>query len=327
MRCAPPAGRGIFPLDEELALLPGSYSPFVHESLVRLGTWLPFEQVPEGLAHFTQVRSSRETARRLTEAAGAALVAAETVAVEQLERTWPTPAVPAERHQVSVDGTMVPLVHGEWAEVKTLAIGRVGAADAAGVVHTTAWSYFCRLTDAETFRRLAWVETQRRGITLAPDTCALGAGAEWCQGFYDWHCPDARRILDFGHAAEYVSAAGRSVWASAEAALTAWRDQQLTELKTGDPDRVLAALRALPLVGVPGPDGMSYPREEALHYLAGEAPPADRLRDVPGGGLPARQWRGGEREQARRRRAAGRQRDALGASEREPDVGLAQRRV
>jgi hypothetical protein len=310
-----------------LALLPGSYSPFVHESLVRLGTWLPFEQVPEGLAHFTQVRSSRETARRLTEAAGAALVAAETVAVEQLERTWPTPAVPAERHQVSVDGTMVPLVHGEWAEVKTLAIGRVGAADAAGVVHTTAWSYFCRLTDAETFRRLAWVETQRRGITLAPDTCALGAGAEWCQGFYDWHCPDARRILDFGHAAEYVSAAGRSVWASAEAALTAWRDQQLTELKTGDPDRVLAALRALPLVGVPGPDGMSYPREEALHYLAGEAPPADRLRDVPGGGLPARQWRGGEREQARRRRAAGRQRDALGASEREPDVGLAQRRV
>ncbi len=79
-------------------MLPGSYSPFVHESLVRLGTWLPFEQVPDGLGHFTGVRSSRETARRLTEAAGAALVAAETAAVEQLARTWPRPTVPAERH-------------------------------------------------------------------------------------------------------------------------------------------------------------------------------------------------------------------------------------
>jgi hypothetical protein len=267
MPCAPPAGRGFFPLDEELALLPGSYSPFVHESLVRLGTWLPFEQVPEALAHFTQVCSSPETARRLTEAVGAALVAAETAVVEELERTWPAPAVPTERHQVSVDGTMVPLVHGEWAEVKVLAIGAVRAPDAAGEVHTTAWSYFGRLTDAETFRRLAWGETHRRGITLARDTCALSDGAEWCQSFFDWHCPDAQRILDFIHAAQYVSTAGGSVWAREAAALTAWLDQQLAELKTGDPDRVLGALRALPLIGVPGPEGVSYPREVALRYL------------------------------------------------------------
>jgi hypothetical protein len=163
-----------------LALLPGTYSPFVHESLVRLGTWLPFEQVSEGLAHFTQVGSSRETARRLTQAAGAALVAAETAAVAELEQTGPPPAVPIARHQVSVDGTMVLLLHGEWAEGKALAIGQVGAPDAAGEVHTTAWSYFCRLTDAETFRRLAWVETHRRGITLAADVWAVGDGAEWC---------------------------------------------------------------------------------------------------------------------------------------------------
>jgi hypothetical protein len=237
-----------------------------------LGTWLPFEQVPEGLTHFTQVASSRETARRLTEAAGAALVAAETAAVVELERTWPTPVVPTERHQVSVDGTMVPLLHGEWAETKALAIGQVGAADAAGEVHATAWSYFCRLTDAETFRRLAWGETHRRGITLAADLCALGDGAEWCQKFYDWHCPDAVRIIDFGHAAEYVSRAGQSVWPSASAPLTAWRDQQLEELKTGDPDAVLAALRALPRVAVVGPDGVHYPREEALQYLEKRRP-------------------------------------------------------
>ncbi len=253
-----------------MGLLPGTYSPYIHESLVRLGTWLPFEQVPEGLAHFTGVRSRRETARRLTEAAGAALVAAETAAVERLEQTWPRPVVPPTLHQVSVDGTMVPLVHGEWAEVKTLAIGEVTwAPDAAGpgAPHATALSYFCRLTDADTFRRLAWVETHRRGITLAPRVCGLVDGADWCQHFLDRHCPDAVRILDFGHAAEYVSAAARSVFGSGSAALTAWLDQQLHELKTGDPDALLAALRALPPVVVPGPDGLTCPRDGALAYL------------------------------------------------------------
>jgi len=242
----------------------------VYESLVRLGTWLPFEQVPAGLAHFTGVRSSRETARRLTEAAGAALMAAETAVVERLEQSWPVPVVPRALHQVSVDGTMVPLVHREWAEVKTLAIGRVvlrTGRDGTAEAHATDLSYFCRLTEADTFRRLAWVETHRRGITLAPQTCALGDGADWCQGFYDWHCPDAVRILDFPHAAAYVSAAARSVFGPDSAPLVAWLDQQLHELKHGEPDAVLEALQALPAVPVVGPDGVHCPRDEALSYL------------------------------------------------------------
>jgi hypothetical protein len=75
----------VFPLNEELALQPGRYSPYVQQCVVCLGTWLPFEQVPEALAWFTQVPEAlawftqvpvgRETARRLTERAGAALVA------------------------------------------------------------------------------------------------------------------------------------------------------------------------------------------------------------------------------------------------------------
>jgi hypothetical protein len=243
----------------------------VQESIVRLGTWLPFEQVPAGLAHFTGVQTSRETARRLTEAAGAALVAVETAAVEQLERTGAAPlVVPTELHQVSVDGVLVPLVHKEWAEVKALAIGRVcetRGRDGAAERHATDLSYFGRLTEADPFRRLAWVATHERGITLAPHLCAVGDGAVWCQRFYDWHCPDAVRILDWSHAAEYVSAAGRSVWGRGTAPLTAWLDQQLQELKTGDPDQVLAALRALPPILVPSADGFSCPRDEAVQYL------------------------------------------------------------
>jgi hypothetical protein len=235
---------------------------------VRLGTWLPFERVPAVLAHFTQVPVSAETARRLTERAGAALVAAETAAVAALEAANTLPPAPAERLQVSVDGAMVPLVHRPWAEVKTVAIGTVGTRRGreGPIPQTQALSYFSRLADADTFRRLAWVETQRRGVPAA-DVCGVVDGAEWCQHFLDWHCPQAMRILDFAHAASYVSAAGRSVFGAETPELTAWLDQQLTELKAGDPAAVLAALEDLPAVRVAGPDGETCPRDVALGYL------------------------------------------------------------
>src|SRR5207237_1002855 len=82
---------------------------------------------------------------------------------------------------------LVPLVGGEWAEVKTLALGvvqelvvnRRGEPE----VHTTALSYFSRLTDHETCGRLATVETHRRGTETAGVVCAVVDGAEWEQGF------------------------------------------------------------------------------------------------------------------------------------------------
>jgi hypothetical protein len=243
----------------------------VEQAVIRLGTWLPFERVPRELAALVGVTIGRETVRRRTEAAGAALVAAEQAAVERLARTWPAPErVEAGWYQVSVDGAMVPLVHGQWAEVKTLAVGlleRQPQADGTWRVRATALSYFSRLADAEAFRHLAWGETHRRGLTLAPRVCAVVDGAEWCQHFLDWHAPDAVRILDFPHAAEYVAAAARSVFGAETAPLVAWLDQHLHELKHGDPDAVLAALRALPAGTVAGPDGPRCPRDEAVSYL------------------------------------------------------------
>ncbi|MGH2409815.1 MAG: family 20 glycosylhydrolase, partial [Chloroflexota bacterium] len=65
------------------------------------------------------------TVRRRTEAAGAAYEAAQTAEAVALEReTPPAPSGPAVR-ALSVDGAMVPLVGGAWAEVKTLALGTV----------------------------------------------------------------------------------------------------------------------------------------------------------------------------------------------------------
>ncbi|HEX8245874.1 MAG TPA: ISKra4 family transposase [Longimicrobium sp.] len=225
--------------------------------------------MPAVLAHFTRVPVSAETARRLTEQAGVALEAAETAAVAALEAVGRLPPAPPERLQVGVDGAMVPLVHKAWAEVKTLAIGTVGTPEGrhGSVPHTSVLSYFSRLADADTFRRLAWVETQRRGVPAAADVCGVVDGADWCQHFLDWHCPAAVRILDWAHAAAYVSAAGQSVFGAKTPALTAWLDQQLTELQQGDPTVVLAALADLPAVTVDGPEGSHCPRDTALGYL------------------------------------------------------------
>ncbi len=64
------------------------------------------------------------------------------------------------------------------------------------------------MVDAGTFEQLAEVEIRQSGVREAQATCAVTDGAVWLQHFIDLHWPYAMRILDFPHAAEYVSALG-----------------------------------------------------------------------------------------------------------------------
>lgn len=247
-------------------MLPGQFAPRVVEGIVRLGVWMPFERVPDVLAFFTGVTVSVETVRRLTEQAGAAQVAVETARVEALEAHFPAAVTgPAIQH-LSVDGAMVPLIGGEWAEIKTVAIGEVTRTPT-GSMHTTALSYFSRLSDAQAFTRWARVETERRGTETAGIVCAVMDGAEWLQHFVDHHRPDAVRILDFPHAAQRVCAAAQAVWGAGTAATSTWLDDQLHALKHGDPATVLTAIRALPVACASSPAEAAMTRETVLAYL------------------------------------------------------------
>jgi hypothetical protein len=240
--------RGFSPLDEELELLPGSLTPSLGEQLVRLGTWMPFGQAAKLLGDFWKVPVSEPTARRRTEQAGAAYAAVQTAEVERLEREVPEPPAGPAIQQLSVDGAMVPLVGGTWGEVKLLAIGTVQPAvleAGKSVVHTRELSYFGRMTDHKTFRRLALVETQRRGTERAGRVCAVVDGAEWQQGFIDLHRPDAVRILDFPHGAKYVAEAGQAVLGGGREAPAGWLAERLHDLKHGNEDAVLVVLGEL----------------------------------------------------------------------------------
>ena len=267
MRSAPLVQRGFSPLDEELELGPGAFSPRLVEGIVLLGAQMPFERVPATLDHFTQVEVGVDTARRLTERAGAALEAAERMEAKQLEREWAEVAGPAVQ-QLSVDGAMVPLVGGEWAEVKTLAIGTVRQGQSAGAEpRTTDLSYFSRLTDAAEFTELARIEVHRRGTDTAGTVCAVMDGAEWLQGFVDCMRPDAVRILDFPHAAEHLSRAGQAAFGPGTAEASEWLGRQWHELKHGDPDAVLDALRTLEMERAPCPEEAEAVRGGVVSYL------------------------------------------------------------
>jgi len=229
-------------------LLPGALTPSLQEDLVHLGVWMPFEKAAQQLRRFRQTDVSRPTAERVTEAAGAAYVAFQTAEVARIERELPQPPAGPAQLFMSVDGAHIPLVGGDWAEVKTLVIGVVQPPQEVKgetVIRTAEHSYFSRLTDSETFQRLALVETQRRGVETAGAVSFVTDGSEWLQKFADHHCAAAVRILDFPHAGEHLAAVGQASLGEGSKAAESWLKAQQHELKHGGPDKVLAEVRRL----------------------------------------------------------------------------------
>lgn len=193
------------------------------------------------------VEISCATARRCAEHHGKLYEDVDTTAVTAIETQLPDPPQGPSKQLLSVDGAYVPLVHGQWVEVKTLTIGVIEEPvleKGEWVVHSTGLSYFSRWAEADIFARLALVETQRRGVETAERVISPTDGAVWIQGFLDYHRRDAERILDFGHAAEYVARIGRVVGEPDSAAFQAWLSCNLHTLKHEGGTAVLPELRA-----------------------------------------------------------------------------------
>ena len=64
---------------------------------------------------------------------------------------------------------------------------------------------------------------------------AVTDGAEWLQGFIDYQRADAVRMLDFAHAAEYVSAIAQAVRDAGYRLPTRWLEGVLHRLKHEGP--------------------------------------------------------------------------------------------
>lgn len=249
MGSARPVAPGFFPLDEELALLPGNLTPRLQEALARLSVQQPsFAKAAAELAFFTGATVHADTARRRTEAAGAVLLAHETAEAARILREHPTPPLGPDTLVFGVDGAMVPIVGGQWMEVRTLAVGEVQPPRSTPdgmLIQTTNLSYFSRLTDSSTFAEQAVLELHRRGIETARRVGAVVDGAEWCQSFIDYHYAEALRILDLPHAAEHITLIGQTTTPDGLLLSAAECARLRQELKQDGPDGVLAELRTL----------------------------------------------------------------------------------
>jgi len=259
---------GFSPLDEELGLLPqGSLTPTLAESVVRLGTWIPFGAAVRMLEHFTHTQVSEATVTRLTERAGAAYAAVQEAQAACLQ-TAARPAVVQgpPLQQVSVDGAFVPLVHKQWVEAKTLAIGTVQPpqrqADGTLAIHTGELSYFSRVLDSHAFTAQASRETARRGTPSAGTVVGVVDGAVWEQDFLAVQCPDAVRILDWPHAVGYLAKVAQALYGADTREHHTWLAVQRETLLHGDPQVVLHRLRAL---------------QEDLRLQVGDRPPPPAL--------------------------------------------------
>lgn len=242
------AGMVFFPLDEELELLPGKLTPYGHERLVRLSSFMPFEKAAELFEEFMGIEVSKDVSQRYTEEAGAMYEQMQKEEMEEIQKKKPKATARPNKVQVSADGCMVPLLHGVWGEVRTLVIGEVQPAvlkHGEMVVSTRNLSYFSRKVSSEEFERLSLVEIHRRGVENAKEVVAVMDGAEWEQSFIDYHCPKAVRILDFAHAAEHISQIGDFLHGEHTPESKTWLDKHLHQLKHVDPKKMLLEFQKL----------------------------------------------------------------------------------
>ena len=225
-------------------MLSTGYSPVLVEAMVRLGARLPFAVVAEEMALLFGVSVSADMVRRLTEEAGAQLVAIEQEELEYLEQDAPEdPAGPAVQ-QMSADGVMVSLTDGRWTEVRTIAMGSVEQQD--GEARVGDLTYFSRHGSADQFIRQTTLPTYERGTRRAGTVAAVMDGASWLQELIDEQCPHAVRILDFPHAVGYLHETAHAAFGTDSREAEQWLDHWVPHFKTGEPEAVLAALRALP---------------------------------------------------------------------------------
>ncbi len=205
-------------------MLSGGLTPRGEETLVRLASWMPYAPARELLEELLGVQVSKATARRATLQTGEAQLSVCEAEVERLKQEVPQVPGGAEKQAMSGDGAMVHLVGGEWAEVKTLALGEV-TRNSRGEVCTQHLSYCSRLCDAASFEEATLVETHRRGLSRATEVCAVQDGAQWLQGLVDYHHADAVRILDFAHAPSISTRSDRPYrQQEADCPLAGWRE-------------------------------------------------------------------------------------------------------
>lgn len=244
---------GFFPLDKQLEVGERAWS----EGVERLAVWLSgavssFALVEEVLAQVGQVSLSCSSIWRVTQAAGREFQALETAGrarANALPEQWTPPSraeVSDQRMGAALDGVLINLRHEGWKEVKLATLFDIAlrstldgqtqeVGERAQAMHT---SYVAHLGGPEPLGEMAWAEARRCGWEQAQDSQVLGDGAVWIWQQAALHFGDSHQTLDWYHALQHLSEAGRLLKGEGTAAFTRWRNRCETLLYQGQAERI-----------------------------------------------------------------------------------------
>lgn len=217
--------------------------------MTRLGSKLPFEQAAEEVWLSQGTRVEASTLRGTTHRYGQLAEAVERAEAERIARERPEAAAEPEQLFVSADGSYIHLTSGEWREVKTMVIGQFETLwqEKAGEIEVKSknLSYFSRSYRIREFEQYALAECHRRGVDNARLVVTVNDGSDWIDSLADYHFPQARRILDFRHATDYLVAAGKAAFGQDSEQLSPWLARMTHQLKHKPPQQTLADLALL----------------------------------------------------------------------------------
>ena len=257
-----------------------SMTPTARRMASELGSACCYEEADRLLASVAGARFGRKRVERTTRLVGDDLEAWRTdqlsrsIAVTELDGAANDASFSGERFRnslkegrvlcVALDGAGVPALPSETAGRKGKDGGRattreakvgvvwVAEPDGEGGMRPAAGSSWCFAAiesaendapgDSPVARRLLR-ELAARGYAPEDVGVALGDGADWLRRLYEEWFPNAARIVDFFHAAEYLWAAARGRCGDDAKAAKRWAEKLCGLLKEGRADDVLAALR------------------------------------------------------------------------------------
>ncbi len=195
--------KGHYPLDEQLGIQPGQMSQEVVQMAALLGISASFEISRDVLRRTIGLELSANSIRKACQIMGERVIAHE----EQQHRDSQN-LDRQRRHRResgpkrlygSMDGFMV-LFEDGWHEMKS---GAWWTVDGQGQAHIA--QYYVETVSAEAFGELVWSTGFAQHADQAEELVFITDGAEWIERLIAQHFPHAVTIVDWFHAAEYLT--------------------------------------------------------------------------------------------------------------------------